>query len=143
MDKDVMIKIEGMQSVDGEESQVNELITQGKYSVTPEGFRFSYMESELTGLEGTKTSFFVMPAEVVLSRSGAVNAQMIFHKGERHTFLYDTPYGAVTMRLDTHKLSHDLDEQGGRMEIEYDIDFENAVLTRNRFIIDVKMQRGS
>ena len=139
MNKNVMIKIGSMQSIDGEDSPWSELITEGEYSVGEDGIRFSYMESELTGLEGVKTEFFVTPLEATLARSGAITAQMIFHQGERHTFLYETPYGAMTMRIDTHKLSHNLSEAGGCMEIEYDIDLENAVLSRNKFIIEIKM----
>jgi len=138
MNKNVMIKIGSMQSVDGEDTPWSELITEGEYSVGDDGIRFSYLESALTGLEGVKTEFFVTPLETTLARSGAINAQMIFHQGERHTFLYETPYGAMTMRIDTHKLRCDLGESGGNMEIEYDIDLENAVLSRNRFSIEIK-----
>ena len=49
------------------------------------------MESELTGMEGTKTSFIFSPEEVVLSREGTLTSRMVFREGKKSTFLYDTP----------------------------------------------------
>lgn len=143
MEYNAIIKIEGHQQIDGEASPVNELTTQGKYRFTDEGIELSYSESEITGLEGTETTFIATADEVILSRKGNVTAQMIFHKGQKHTFIYETPYGTTTMRLDTLYIKNQLEKDGGRLEIEYDIDFETAQLSRNKFIIDVKMQKTS
>lgn len=140
--RDVLITINSTQSLGGD-SDGMELITQGKYSVDKDGIRFSYMESELTGLKGTKTDFFVTPGEVVMSRQGTVTAQMVFHKGQKQHFAYETPYGTLTMGLDTHKIEHALGEHGGDVEIEYDIDLDRAVVSRNRFKINVRDLKGN
>ena len=141
MKKNVMIKIMYQQLYDGEDGSINELTTQGKYSFTDEEIRLSYMESALTGLEGTETTFSVTPEEAVLTRKGAVTAQMVFHKGQKHTFAYDTPYGAITMRLDTIKMNNELDKNGGKLDIEYDLDLENAPLSRNKVYIEVRERK--
>ncbi len=135
--KDVMITISSTRSLGGA-SDGMELITEGKYSVGGDGIHFSYMESELTGLKGTKTDFLVTPEEVVMSRRGTVTSQMVFRKGRKQHFAYETPYGTLTMGLDTHKVMHELGEHGGSMEIEYDIDLDRAVVSRNRFKINVR-----
>ena len=54
MDKDVLIAIKGMQELDGLSGEGDELVTPGTYSMDGNIARFSYMESELTGMEGTK-----------------------------------------------------------------------------------------
>lgn len=140
--RDVLITINSTQQLD-EGDDGMELITRGKYGVGAEGIRLSYMESELTGLKGTKTDFLVTPAEVVMSREGTVTAQMVFHKGRKQHFFYETPYGTLTMGLDTHKLEQALGEHGGDMEIEYDIDMDRSVVSRNRFKINVRDLRGN
>ncbi|MGN1003108.1 MAG: DUF1934 domain-containing protein [Oscillospiraceae bacterium] len=138
MDKEVLITINSSQTIDGSEAQGAELITQGTYSFQEGQIRFSYMESELTGLEGTKTDFLIGREEIVMSRQGAVNARMVFRRGKKHLFLYETPYGALTLGLDTQRIQSDLDEHGGGLEVEYDLDFERTHISRNKFKINVR-----
>ena len=140
MSKEVLITIKSSQRLASGESDGVELITDGTYNYGTDGIRFSYMESELTGLDGTKTVFHIKPDEVVLSRKGTVNSQMVFRPGESSDFLYRTEFGFLQMGLDTKRLECSLDEHGGSMEIEYDLDFERSFFSRNTFRIDVKEQ---
>lgn len=139
MEKEVMISIKGLQEMDGGEDGT-ELITQGSYSYSEDEIHLSYMESELTGLGGTKTDFLVRPGEVILSRTGSVTSQMVFQKGRRHDFVYETPHGTLTLGLDTHRIFTALHEAGGDMEIEYDLNFDHAIVSRNKFKINVREQ---
>ena len=138
MNKDVLITIKSSQRMENGESDGVELITDGEYNYGADGIRFSYMESELTGLDGTKTMFQIKPDEVVLSRRGSVYSQMVFHPGKTSDFLYRTEYGMLQMGLDTLRLECSLGEHGGSMEIEYYLDFEKNLLSRNTFKIDVR-----
>ena len=140
--RDVLITINSFQSLNGDDGSL-EFITRGKYAVDEEGIHLSYQESELTGLEGTETDFLVKPGQVVMSRTGNVTAQMIFQKGKKQHFAYETPYGTLTMGLDTFRLEHALGEGGGDMLIEYDLDLDRAVVSRNRFRINVKDIKGN
>lgn len=138
MEKQVLISIRSSQSVEGQNDEPTELISRGIYSYSPEEQKLSYMESELTGLEGTMTEFVVRPEQIVLSRTGAVTSRMVFSRGPRQSFVYDTPYGAMTMGMDTHVLTSKMEESGGDIRIEYDLSFENVLLSRNKFSISIK-----
>ena len=98
----------------------------------------SYMESEVTGLEGTRTSVIVMPDQVVVDRDGLVTSRMIFKEGLKNSFLYNTPFGQATMGVDTRSIRRDMGENGGSVEIDYVVDMEHAVVTRNKFTLTVK-----
>ena len=136
--KDVLITINSIHNVDGHISIGPELVTEGSYDFAADGARLAYMESELTGMTGTKTAFCIKPDEVILSRRGSVNAQMVFRRGEKQKFRYQTDFGALSMGLNTHRLESSMDEHGGDMEIEYDLHFNQSFLSRNRFIINVR-----
>lgn len=140
--RDVLITINSFQSVDGKGDTL-EFITQGKYLSDKDGIRFYYNESELTGLVGTRTDFLVTDDSVIMSREGSVNSRMVFHEGQKHQFTYDTPYGALNMKLDTFRIHRALDERGGKLEIEYDLDLEHSVISRNRFKINVRDLKGN
>jgi uncharacterized beta-barrel protein YwiB (DUF1934 family) len=135
--KDVIISITGTQTVESGDDVI-ELVTDGKYSYGEKESLVTYDESSLTGMEGTKTTFKIEKGIVTLTREGAVNSQMLFQKGRKHFFLYDTPFGATTMGVDTQKLRTDMGEHGGKMDIIYSVDVDNIILGRNIFSINVK-----
>lgn len=141
--KDVIISITGVQSYPQGTDDSVELVTEGKYSFRDGRGELSYMESELTGMQGTRTSFTFTPTEVVLSREGTLTSKMIFREGTKNTFLYDTPFGSATMGLDTHRIHSTLGPKGGDMEIDYVVDFDHAVVGRNKFRINVRERGGA
>lgn len=141
--KDVIISITGVQNYPQGSDDAVELVTEGKYSYRDGHGELSYMESELTGMQGTRTSFTFTPDEVVLSREGTLTSKMIFREGTKNTFLYDTPFGSATMGLDTHRIHSTLGPRGGDMEIDYVVDFDHAVVGRNKFRINVREQGGA
>ena len=139
--KDVIISITGTQRYSDVFDDSIELVTAGQYSFSNGEGRLTYMESELTGMEGTRTSFIVEPFGVTLQREGRMNSRMVFEEGKKHHFLYETPFGAATMGVDTRRINMRLGEDGGDMEIDYSIDFDNAFVGRNKFIIKVREQQ--
>lgn len=141
--KDVIISITGVQNFPQGSDDTVELVTEGKYCYRDGKGELSYMESELTGMQGTRTSFTFTPTEVVLSREGTLTSKMVFREGTKNTFLYDTPFGYATMGLDTHKIHSTMGPRGGDMEIDYVVDFDHAVVGRNKFRINVREQGGA
>ena len=135
--KKVMISITSNQEVGGEVSTV-ELMTEGEYEFSPEKSELIYQESSITGMDGTTTTFTVEPDTVVLTRVGTVTSQMLFRRGEKHMFLYQTPYGTATMGIYTRRLDADIDEGRGHVEIEYALDVDNVSIGINESIIDFK-----
>ncbi|WP_298017250.1 DUF1934 domain-containing protein [uncultured Dysosmobacter sp.] len=134
----VLLSIRGEQYFDGIDPDATELMTEGTMELTEEGMVLSYQETELTGMEGTTTTFEVKGPRVVLTRMGKVNAQMIFEEGRQHTSLYETPFGELTVDIQTSVLKHNLSQRGGVLEIKYSIAVEHTVTGRNCFKIRVK-----
>ena len=134
----VLLSIRGEQYFDDIDPDATELMTDGPLEVTEDGLVLSYEESELTGMEGTTTTFEVCGPRVTLTRSGAVNSQMVFEEGRQHTSLYETPFGELSVDIQTGRLRHNLTERGGIMEIQYSIAVEHTVTGRNCFKIRVK-----
>ena len=134
----VLLSIRGEQYFDDIDPDATELMTEGTMEVTGDGIVLSYEESELTGMEGTTTIFEVKGPRVTLIRSGAVNSQMVFEEGRQHTSLYETPFGELSVDIQTSVLKHNLTERGGLMEIKYSIAVEHTVTGRNCFKIRVR-----
>ena len=134
----VMLSIRGEQYFDGIEPDAQELMTEGTMTLTEDGMVLAYQETALTGMEGTTTRFQVQGPRVILTRSGTVNSQMVFEEGRQHTSLYETPFGELSVDIQTSVLKHNLTERGGLMEIKYSIAVEHTVTGRNCFKIRVR-----
>ena len=140
--KDVIISVTGVQhGPDGPDSL--QLVTAGQYGLDSDQICMTWEESELTGMEGTRTSITVQPKSVVLSREGKTNTTMEFQEGKKSYFLYETPFGSATMGLDTRRIRSRFDFHGGDMEIEYTVDMDQTIVGRNRFYIQVKEPKTS
>ncbi len=140
MMKDVLISINSIHSYDQDDEDSLEFTTDGYYYYDGENGCLSYMESEVTGLEGTRTSVIVMPDQVVVDRDGTVTSRMIFREGLKNSFQFSTPFGAATLGIDTRRIRREIDDKGGRVEIDYVVDMEHAVVTRSRFQITVRQR---
>lgn len=143
--KEVIISIKGIQDPGLEVAAGGdpiELITGGQYSHRGNETIFSYMETEMTGMEGTKTTFSVKPDMVILTREGTTSSKMVFEQGKKHVFLYETPYGATSMGVDTHRIRTGIDDVGGDIEIEYTLDVDNRVVSQNSFLINIRENTG-
>lgn len=136
--KDVIISIHSLNGLGEEEVNHIDFMTDGMYTYEGGVACLTYLETEVTGLEGTRTSVMVLPDKVVVDRDGMVMSRMVFQPGVRNAFQYDTPMGSATMHMDTRAVRQRFDERGGRMEIDYVLDLEHTVISRNRFEVQVR-----
>ena len=135
--KDVIISIKGDQYQDENGSAV-EFVTDGQYLWSGDKAMFNYMESQLTGMDGTITTVEVGKGTASINRTGAVTMNMLFEEGRKHYFMYETQFGAMSMGLETNNIRSTLGEHGGDLEIHYVLNLENTQLSRNTFKINVK-----
>ena len=136
--KDVWISFHSVNGYDEEEPDSLDFSTDGQYLFQDQVACLSYQESEVTGLEGTRTSVTILPDQVVVDRDGMVQSRMVFKEGSKSSFLYSTPFGQATMGVDTRRIRHNVNEAGGQVEIDYVVDMEHAVVARNKFQITIR-----
>ena len=135
----VVLSIRGRQSYDGQEPEVIELVTEGTMEFRDGGWDVSYEESDLTGLDGVKTTFRVEEGKITLTREGRLRSQMVFQEGVRHESLYQMEFGALMMVVCAKKIVHDLTETGGTVDLVYSIEIEHAMAGTVDYHLDVKL----
>lgn len=142
MTQDVIISIMVKQDFEDSEDEVIELMTQGTMTYEQSfPYTISYQESEMTGLEGTTTTFVVEPQRIRLTRVGAVRSSMEFEPGKVHQSAYDTPYGSMDVEVRTRSFRHNISETGGEIALDYDIEISKNVLGNNFFQIKVSLPK--
>ena len=140
MMKDVVIYIRSLYGYGENEEEAIDFSTDGLYTYDGGTACMTYLETEVTGMEGTRTSVMVMSDRVVVDRDGTVTSRMVFQEGKKNAFLYDTPVGSATMHMDTRRILFRFNENGGELEIDYVLDLEHTFVTRNLFQIEVREQ---
>ena len=128
MTDNVIISIKGKQLYAEGSPEEMELVTAGTLKRDGAGgYTVSYQETELTGLEGTTTRLYIRDGQVTLLREGSINSQMVFEEGRRHLSMYETPYGALSIGVNTRRMRSTLGEAGGDLEIDYAIEIDNLI----------------
>lgn len=138
MKKTVVLSIRGRQTYADQEPDVIELVTDGTMEFCSGGWDITYEESALTGLEGVTTTFRVEPGTVTLTRVGSLNSQMVFQEGVAHDSLYQMDFGALLLTVKATRVFYDIVEDGGTIDLVYNIDIENATAGTIDYHLDIR-----
>lgn len=104
-----------------EKQDAIEVVTPGEFLVNNKSFEAIYDETEISGMEGTKTKLVICPNSILLEREGTTATKMDFKKNNSSISLYNTPYGILELKINTKELKIDVDENGGEVFINYNL----------------------
>ncbi len=122
-----VIRLVSNQSTPGGEDEHIELISEGIFEKTPDGYVMSYRETEATGFAGSKTTLTIHGSDIiVMQRTGSANSNLILERGQRHLCHYGTPYGNIVVGVTATDIRSELSETGGSLDFRYTIDDNSA-----------------
>ncbi|MBR6472922.1 MAG: DUF1934 domain-containing protein [Firmicutes bacterium] len=139
--KDITIKITGKQCFDDTEEDQMEFITDGRL-YEKNGFCYLiYDESEISGLEGFRTTLKFDDKSLKMKRISAEGpgSELYFEEGKRFSSVYDTPMGPMEIEVLTKKVMNLMDKEAsrGKIDIEYDVSLGGMAEGKNKLTIDV------
>ncbi len=135
---DVVLSLTGKQTYPGQEPDIIEFVTDGCLEIEDPCCRLSYEESALTGLEGVKTAFLLEKDCVTLKRTGKLQSEMVFRQGVPHESLYQMEFGALMISVCASKVCWSLNEQGGTVDLSYQIEIEQSATGTVEYHLNVK-----
>ena len=138
MKKEVMLSVKGTQSYMDQEPEVIELVTEGVLEESDGGWKLTYAETELTGMAGVQTTFFVKDDVVTLIRTGKLSSQMVFKEGVSQDSLYKMEFGALMLTVCATRVEYDLTEKGGTIDLSYNISVEQSAAGVIDYHLDIK-----
>lgn len=138
MRKNAILTITGRQSYEGQDPDLIELTTEGSLEQKGDAWILAYEETELTGLEGTKTIIRVENGKVTLGRTGSLHSHMVFQEGVTHDSLYRIPEGALMISVCAEEIQWELSPSGGRVFLRYSIVVEDSAKGTVEFEIHAK-----
>lgn len=138
MEQKVLIRVYSEQQYEDQEPDVSQLTTLGTMVCSETEIRISYEETELTGLQGTTTTFLLQKDRITLKREGALRSEMVFAIDEEHRSLYDMGMGALLITVRTMALVQAIGPQGGFADVAYDLIIEDTMAGCVRYHLDVQ-----
>ncbi len=114
--------------------------TLGAYELDGNNVKIYYDETELTGMEGSRTTicFDRATSEIItMMRTGQVSTALVFEKGKRHHCVYNTPYMPFEVCVWTIDVKNQIEEKG-LFELDYIVEIRGARAERNRFSMRIK-----
>ena len=132
--KDITLKIVGTQNFDDIEAEQMEFVTDGRVYARGGRAYIIYDESEVSGMEGCKTTIRVDDRSVRMKRTGLAGfgTELYFEKGK-------TPYGPMGIEVLTDDVKNELDLEEGRgsVAVQYQVSLEGIAEGKNRITIDI------
>ena len=138
MKKTVMLSIRGTQSYMDQEPDTIELVTEGVLEEVDGGWKITYAETELTGMAGVQTTFFINGDTVTLTRTGKLSSEMVFKEGVSQDSLYRMEFGALMLTVCATRVETDLTEKGGTVDLSYNISVEQSAAGVIDYHLDIK-----
>lgn len=135
--KKVFITVNTIQSF-GEEVEEIELATEGTICKKDNYYLVEYEESEISGMKGTKTSIEIYDDFVGLIRNGTTNSHLVFKAGSEHVSLYGTEHGAFEVIVKPRRVSINLTEGEGNIELDYIIETQGVNISDNKLVLTIK-----
>lgn len=136
--KPVLISVKSIQRDQAGEDTVVELISSGKYYEKNNIKYIVYNESEVTGLNGVKTTIKLYPKSMVLLRSGTARMRHQYVLGDLHESVYETPLGDIHLGVKTHELEIDVHDGIGNVRLGYDISVSGEWQFYNQLFINLR-----
>lgn len=135
MVKNAVITVQSRVSV---EDDLIEVVTPGKFYITKNGYKVEYDETKLSGMEGTKTTMIIKEKYFKLNRVGTTETNMEFEKNTQSVSLYKTPFGAMSVIVDTKDIEINMDDNGGTIHIVYTLNVEGQQLIETDLNVFIK-----
>lgn len=139
-----VISVTGTQFIDGESDTI-ELTTTAAYAERNGKKLISYKEYTDDGSEEYTTTLLSIENGKRLSiiKNLDRRSELILEEGQRHQCAYFTPLGSMMIGVYTDSIYVDVDKNGGKLEVEYTLDFNSGFESTNRIEIELKKKENT
>ena len=141
--KQALVSISSRVHGDGaavEQEDAVHLLTNGVLYQDAQGYRLCYDEllDESTPPQHVTLAF--TGETISMEREGDYQASMVFTRGTRYEGQYSTPMGAMDMAIYCTKLNYHIDELGGEMTLQYQLDLDGQFVAMRDMLLNFSLR---
>ena len=135
MKKNVVITVRGLQpEVDAEEPV--EVISAGTHMQKEDTHYLSYEEADEDG-RITRNRIKITGNSIEMTKQGGFSTQMLFRLGEKQYACYETPFGELTLGMETKRLEVEETEGALYANLLYGLEINGAYVSDCQLDIEV------
>ena len=120
--------------VEGETDKV-EFVTEGSLFEKNGKYYIKYKEMLDKDAGSSETTMKIEESKVTILRYGEVNTQMVLECGKKNMNYYETPCGSILVGAIADTLSIDVGGPKGLIKLNYDVEINNVLTSRNNVIL--------
>ena len=127
----------------GAEGGTFEMVTSAMFTAEDGEISLSWEESEVTGMEGTRTVVSFRedePGSVAVTRTGAVESVFVLEEGRRHVTAYETPIMPFEISVFTRRARNTVSPVTGKGEMFFDYIVEIRGMDASRTVLSIKSE---
>lgn len=140
MKEDYLIKVTGIQEIDGESDKV-EIITAGTLMHRDGKFLIKYTERDNDDPRIAIDNSVLINGNTsvtVIRSLGGGESRLLLEKGRRHQCIYTTVAGDLSVGVYTDFIKTQLSpDKGGKLSLKYSLDFNAGLVSNNELHINI------
>ncbi len=140
--KRVWIDVKSLQRFPDGHSETIELNTEGTWEEADGVQYIRYEETELTGMDGVQTEVRIYADHAEVQRTGKIRLYQEFRPNMLHEAEYETPFGKMTLHMETVELINTIADGSGDMKVGYDVSIEGMGALYNELSITVREEKN-
>lgn len=122
------------------EDETMTMLTSGEMDLTDESAVIRYEETLDESLPPQKVEVKVEEESLTMTRGGEYQTQMVFRLGSRYEGMYRTPFGEMDLAVYCTRLSYDLGDDGGEIELSYQLDLNGRFAAMHDMLLRLVKQ---
>ena len=139
MDKEVLIHVRGLQTMDADgEQEPLEIVVPGQYYFRNGSHYLRYEEVMEDFAEPTVNYIKISRKGMEVRKKGVVNVHMVFEQGKKNMTYYTTPYGTIEMGIAATNLNLQESDGGLDMKVDYALDMNQEHVAE----MEISLQEG-
>lgn len=136
MTRDVLIKISGLQTMDGENDNV-EVITTGDYFLK-NGRHYVVYDEVMDGFEGNVRNLLkISPDKLDVRKNGIASAHMVFEQDRKNLTRYATPMGEMIVEVSTNRILLEEQVDSLKVSVDYSLDINYSHVSDCNITVDI------
>lgn len=115
-----------------------EFVTIADFVKKNDKYYVTFTDLEEFETKGEKTTLKICEDKVTMIRFGESGSQLIFKEGHKYDTHYETPYGMFSISVMSNSVNVDINDNGGKIFLSYDLYFNGLKTQRNEININLK-----
>lgn len=120
-------------------TEKSEFFADGGFYQKNGAYYVTYDEDSKTGLSNTHTFLKILKSGVTMRKMGDFKTVISYEEGKTTDFLYETPFGKLSMKIKTTKIEDKLFKDGGTLKIFYTL-LSGGEDVENEIMLNVKLR---